>query len=387
MDPYYRPTRAEISLDALHHNLQAFRSALPAEMRIMAVVKGNAYGHGALAIADEAVRGGADYLGVAFLDEALELRRAGIAAPILVLGYTPPDGFDQALRHDITLTVFSDDALYGLARLPRTARRLKVHVKIDTGMSRIGLPGYEEAVRFIDKLLELESVEVEGLFTHYARADEADKRYTLDQYERLVRIVEHYRSRGIGFPYVHAGNSAAAIDTPQYCFNMVRLGISMYGLYPSQEVNRQRVELEPVMRLVTRVVMLKDIPAGTPVSYGGIYTAQGKETIATIPVGYADGYSRMLTGKACVLVKGRRVPVVGRICMDQCMINVTGIDAALGDEVVLIGSQGDERITAEELADWLGTINYEVTSMVSNRVPRVYLRGGQCIRVVNPLLH
>jgi alanine racemase len=200
-------------------------------------------------------------------------------------------------------------------------------------------------------------------------------------------LLERCRASGLNVRYAHAGNSATGIDTPELAFNMVRLGISLYGLYPSDEVDRSRVALEPLLKFVSRVVMVKDVPPGTPIGYGGTYTAAGTRRIATVPVGYADGYSRLLTGKAMVLIRGERRPVVGRICMDQCMVDATGLDVRIGDEVVLIGSQGTARITADEVAAWLGTIHYEVTSKIANRVPRVYIRNGERIETVNPLLH
>jgi len=392
VDSFYRPTRAEISLDALRGNLTAFREALPADIKIMAVVKADAYGHGAVHVAREAVDCGVDYLGVALLEEALELRQAGIRAPILVMGYTPPEGIGPALEHDITLNVYSEEVLAAVAaagNAGRNGRRrpLKIHVKIDTGMGRLGLTTEDEAIRFIEKALALPEVQVEGLFTHYANADEADKSYTREQYRRFMRVVRHFQGKGHTFPYLHAGNSAAAIDTPDLSGNMVRIGIAMYGLYPSCEVNRRVIRLEPVMSLKTGVVMHKTLPPGSGISYGTIYHTSGEERIATLPVGYADGFSRMLTGRAAALVKGRKVPVVGRICMDHCMINVTGIsDVAIGDEVVLIGRQGDAAISADELARQLGTINYEVTCMISHRVPRVYVRQGVPVAVRNPLI-
>jgi len=386
VDSYFRPTRAIISLDALERNIRAFRRALPTGMRIMAVVKANAYGHGAAEIARWSAAYGVDYIGVAFLDEAIELRRAGITAPILVLGYTPPEGIDLAVRHGVTLTVFSEHVLEALEARGSGAPPLNIHIKLDTGMSRIGLPDTKRAIDFIERALRIPSVRVEGLYTHYARADEADKEPTARQHERILEVVEHFRRKGMEFPLVHAGNSAAAIDTPELCFNMVRLGISLYGLYPSPEVESGRIPLEPVLQFVTEVIMVKTLPPGTPVSYGGTYVTRGYEQIATLPVGYGDGYSRMLGGKASVLIGGRRVPVVGRICMDQCMVNVTGMDVKPGDEAVLIGRQGGEAILADELAEWLGTIHYEVVCMISNRVPKVYVREGRRVAVENHLL-
>lgn len=415
METFYRPTWVEVSLDALRSNIRAFQRALPAGMHVMAVVKADAYGHGAEHVVREAMACGVDYFGVACLDEGLKLRRSGVKAPILVLGYTPPEGIPLAVEHDLTLTVFQDelwealdmmgsgrDEKYawlgsvesanaahhsqGMSSAERT-RKLKVHVKIDTGMGRLGLQPDDEAIAFVEKALAHPWLDLEGMFTHFACADEADKSYTYEQHRKFDRIVEHFRKRGVEFRYVHTGNSAAGIDCPELSYNMVRLGISLYGLYPSEEVNRERVVLEPVMSVKTKMVHIKTLPPGSGISYGIAYRTQGEETIATLPIGYADGYSRLLSGHVQALVRGRRVPVVGRICMDQCMVNVTGIDKPTGDEeVVLLGRQQDEAITAEELASIMGTIHYEIPCMVSHRVPRVYIRNGKRVAVTNPLL-
>lgn len=396
MNAYYRPTRAEISLDALRRNLHSFRSAMPEGMRLMASVKANAYGHGAVEVAREAASSGVDYLGVAFLDEALQLRHAGIETPILVLGYVPPEGLETARELDITIALFSEHILNAIAALPRGGKPLQVHVKIDTGMGRLGLLAdhIEEAVRFIERAVSEPNIAVEGLFTHYARADETDKEYTKLQYERFTALVKQLRQNDISIPIIHAANSAAGIDTPEWGGGMLRLGISMYGLYPSAEVNKERIQLEPVLSLKTQVVMVKQASQGWGISYGTRYVTQGEERIGTLPVGYADGYSRMLTGKAEVLVRGHRVPVLGTICMDQCMIALDAADGDIansgnqieaGEEVVLIGSQGGETITADEVAVKLGTLNYEITCMIADRVPRVFMRDGKVVTIHNPL--
>lgn len=389
MDSFYRPTWVEISLDALQHNLRAFRRLIPANIEIMAVVKADAYGHGAIEVAKEVMENGATYLAVAFLDEALELRRAGILAPILVLGYTSEQGLPLAIEYNITLNVYQLHILHALAALSSEERPVKIHIKLDSGMGRLGLPNELEAISFIEEALATPHIQVEGLFTHYASADEMDKTYTMEQHERFDRVVQYFARKKLGFRYIHAGNSATAIDSPKLTYNMVRLGISMFGLYPSEEVQQQRIVLEPVMSLKTGVVMLKELPQGSGISYGSIYhTKEESEQIATLPVGYADGFSRMLTGKAQALIHGQKVAVVGTICMDQCMINVTDVkQVQLEDEVVLFGKQGEAVITAEELAAQLGTINYEVTCMISHRVPRVYLREGKLFNVVNLLQH
>ncbi|CAM4181829.1 alanine racemase [Paenibacillus alkaliterrae] len=395
MDSFYRPTRVEISLDALKRNLQAFRNAMPDGCRLMASVKANAYGHGAVEIAREAERFGVEYFGVAFLDEALQLRKAGIQTPILVLGFVAADALPVARDNNVTISLFREDIIEAAAKLPNDSagRRLKVHIKIDSGMGRLGVLGQESAEAFIEKALNVPQLEVEGMFTHYARADEADKSYTKLQYDRFQSIVAYVKRQNLSIPIIHAANSAAGIDTPEWAGGMLRLGISMYGLYPSAEVNRQRIELEPVMTLKTEVVMVKTAPAGWGISYGSRYVTEGEERIGTLPIGYADGFSRMLTGKANGLVRGVKVPIRGTICMDQCMISldfaVAGANAAPvepGEEVVLIGRQGNAVITVEEVAQQLGTINYEVTCMLAARVPRLYVNGGRTSAVYNPLV-
>lgn len=390
MNTFHRPTWAEISLDAVEHNISEFRRVLPPDKRIMAVVKANAYGHGATQIAEEAVRCGVDYLGVAFLDEAIQIRKAGIQAPVLVMGYTDIQSLELARQYNVTITVFSGEVLEALENSYSSisTEPLNIHIKLDTGMGRIGVRGERESIDFITKARSIPGVQVEGLFTHYACADEADKSFTIEQHRKFEVIVQYFASMGVEFSYLHAGNSATGIDTPDMASTMLRLGISLYGLSPSDEVDQERVDLMPVMSYKTKIVMVKILPALSPISYGATYRTQAAEKIATIPVGYGDGYTRLLTGQAYVLVRGHKVPVVGKICMDQCMINVTDVpDVAVGDEVVLFGVQGSESISADDLARTLGTINYEITCMVSYRVPRVYLRGeDKVVRVVNHLI-
>ncbi|GIP35081.1 alanine racemase [Paenibacillus sp. J2TS4] len=389
MDSFYRPTWIEISLDAFRHNLRAFRHLLDPSIEMMAVIKADAYGHGAIEIAKEALACGAKYLAVAFLDEALELRRANIKAPILILGHTPIQGLAHALASDITVNVYNEEMLCALAEQASVEHPVKIHIKIDTGMGRLGLHQEQQAIALIEQAIGTPGVIVEGLFTHYACADEEDKTYTFKQHRRFDKIVRYFADKGIRFPYVHAGNSAAAIDLPELTYNMVRLGIAMYGIYPSAEVNRQKINLQPVMSLKTRIVMVKSMPADEGISYGAVYrTQQDGERIATLPVGYADGYSRMLTGKARVLVNGQSAPVVGTICMDQCMINVTHLpQASYGDEVVLYGNQQGATLPVEEIAEALGTIPYEIVCMISHRVPKVYVSNGKVLHAINQLQH
>jgi alanine racemase len=392
VDRYYRPTVAEISLDAVGSNIGALREHLAAGTKVLASVKANAYGHGAVEIARKAVESGADYLGVAFLDEALHLRESGIDTPILVLGNTPSYGFSIAREKGITLTLYRHEMLDDVANLPASGKKLKVHIKIDSGMGRLGLLPGKETEQFLERAFTLPQMEVEGLYTHYARADEEDKGYTWLQVERFGSVVDYVRRSGMHIPIVHSGNSAAGIDLPEHVGSMLRLGISMYGLYPSEEVNSRVVKLTPVLTLKTAIVHVKSLAAGEGISYGTRYFTQNQESIGTLPIGYADGFSRMLGKKAEALVRGRRVPVLGTICMDQCMIGLNEAEAGglpkiqPGEEVVLIGRQGEEFLSAEEVASKLGTNNYELICMLSARIPRVYRSNGEIISVVNPLL-
>lgn len=391
MQAIYRPTLAEINLDHLRANYNAFREALPDHMKLLACVKANAYGHGAVEVARELQQLGAAYLSVAFLDEALELRQGGISGPILVLGYTPPEAVEIAYEYDVTITLFSSEVLQAIKALPvKPEKPLKVHIKIDSGMGRLGLLPGEDAISFIEEALSLPQVVVEGMFTHFARADEENKDYTLGQYRRFQGVADALRDKGYHIPIIHTGNSAAAIDTPELSYNMVRVGIGLYGLYPSDEVNRKTVSLRPVMTLKTKLVYVKNLPPHSGISYGTKYVTKQEERIGTLPIGYADGFSRMLSGKAEVLIRGRRVPVVGNICMDQCMVSLKSFaeeaeQIKAGEEVVLIGQQSGECITADELAAKLGTIHYEVVCMIAHRVPRLYIRDDIPVKTVNAL--
>ncbi len=388
----YRPTLAEIDLDALYANYEALRRRIPADAKLLACVKANAYGHGAVPIARELERYGADYLSVAFLDEALELRQAGLTLPILVLGYTPPDGVRDAWENGITLTLFSREVLYAIRDLDPSefTHKLKVHIKIDSGMGRLGLLPGDETIAFIRDAMSLPQLEVEGLFTHFATADERDKSYTLEQYRRFQSVVDTLQHHDLNIPIIHTGNSAIAIDLPEISYQMVRIGIALYGLYPSDEIDKEQVPLQPILTLKTETVHVKSLPPHSAISYGAKYVTEREEIIATLPLGYADGYSRMLGDKAQVLIRGKRVPVVGTICMDQCMVSLQSLaeeakEIQVGEEVVLIGQQSGASITADELASMLGTIPYEVVCMLAHRVPRLYIGTDRPHLLLNPL--
>jgi alanine racemase len=368
------PVWAEIDLDALASNLSEVRRLTIPTAKILAVVKANAYGHGAVEVSRTVLAGGADWLGVARLDEGLTLREAGIEAPILILGYLPPEQSADVVRSRLSQAVYTSEMALALAEAASAqGTRAKLHLKIDTGMGRIGWVAGPGAVREILILARNRHLEVEGIFTHFAAADLADKAYTKEQLAKFTMLIEELRRNGLEIPIKHAANSAALMEMPETHLDLVRAGIILYGLYPSDEVDHSRIKLLPVMSLKAKVAYVKEVPAGFKVSYGCTHSTENNTTIATLPLGYADGYSRLLSSKGCALLHGRRAPVIGRVCMDQVMVDVGHIPGtAVGDETVLIGRQGDQEITTDEIAGLLGTINYEVVCMVSHRVPRVY---------------
>ncbi|MGB9662457.1 MAG: alanine racemase [Moorellaceae bacterium] len=369
-----RPVWAEVDLQAIAHNTQQLKRLLAPQAELMAIVKANAYGHGAVPVARTALDYGASWLGVASVEEALELRQNGIKAPILVLGYFPLEEARTVIEADLSQTVFTLEQARALSRAARILDRpARLHLKVDTGMGRLGfLP--QEAVAAARAIAQLPGIALEGVFTHFANADARDKTYTRQQLNIFNRIIAELEREGIQIPWKHAANSGALIDLPESHFNLVRAGISLYGHYPSEEVDRGKLFLLPAMAFKTQVVLIKEVPAGTYISYGCTFCTPGPAKVATLPVGYADGYSRRLSNRAEVLVRGHRAPVVGRICMDYCMIDVTAIpDVEVGDEVVLFGRQGEACLPVEEVAGWLGTISYEVLCGVSHRVRRIYL--------------
>lgn len=388
MGEYYRDVWAEVNLDAIGENIQTFRKHIPQEAKIMAVVKADGYGHGAYEVAQRALIEGAEWLGVALLDEALELRTCGITAPILVLSSFPVRGIELALSHDIIMTVYQIEYLQEVGRIAeKMQKQARVHIKVDTGMGRIGMRSVEELLAFCEQAKKYSWIKIEGMFTHFATADEEDTSYTLEQYQEFQRFVDELTKVGVEIPLLYTNNSAAAMFYPERSRHMIRLGISLYGQYPSGYAKTTHIPLTPAFQWKARISHVKRVPTGTKVSYGATYEAPIEAIIATIPVGYADGYNRMLSNKGYVLVKGRRARVVGRVCMDQFMVDVTHIPhVAVGEEAVLIGRQGQEEITVDEMAGWLGTINYEVTCMVSKRVPRVYTEKGHIVSVSNRIL-
>ena len=381
---HHHPVWAEIDLKAIGHNCREVKRIIPSQTRFMAVVKADACGHGALMAAKTALNNGADLLGVARAAEGIALRRAGFQVPILVLGYTSPAETKLLLDHDLTQTVFDPEQAREFSQKALAlGETLQAHLKIDTGMGRLGLvavPDTHEDGEYNPQALEqalnmarLSGIHLEGCYTHFAQADSADKTHARGQLKCFQALTRALKEKGLTFEFCHAANSAGVIDLPASHLDMVRPGIMLYGLYPSREVDHQVVSLKPAMSLKTRLAQIKEVGPGFHISYGSTFVTETATKIATLPVGYADGYRRNISSRSAMLVRGVRAPVVGRICMDQTMLDVGHIQGVkVGDEVVIMGTQKSEQIPAEELADLLGTINYEIVSTIMARVPRIY---------------
>jgi len=389
MDYKFNRAWAEVNLDNIAHNVREIKRIVDKKTEIMGVVKADAYGHGVMGVAKTLINNGVTRLAVSMLDEAIQLRNYGIDVPILILSYTDPIRAEEIVENNVTQTVFSQELAKALSDAAvKLKKRVKIHIKIDTGMGRVGfMPGYS-AVKNVVEISKLPGIIVEGLFTHFASADERDKSYTYMQFERFMSICNELSRIGVHIPIKHVANSAAIIDFPESHLDMVRPGIILYGMYPSGDVNRSKINLKPAMSLKANVILVKEVEPGTSISYGRIFTTKRTSRIATIPIGYADGFTRLLTGKAKVLINGEFAPVVGKICMDQCMVDVTDLDSEvrMGDEVVVLGRQGENEITAEDLASAIGTINYEVVCLIGKRVPRFYIEDGKISDVLNYLI-
>jgi alanine racemase len=367
----YRPTWAEIDLKAIRHNLSQVRRLVGPGISVMAVVKANAYGHGITEVSGVLEDEGIEYLGVATIDEALRLRERFIKVPILILGAVLEEEVEIAIKHDITLTLCSLEQIKIISKVcERESKHAKVHIKVDTGMGRIGV-WHEAALDFVRKVMNEKRITVEGIYTHFSSAGRDDffTQYQIDSFKNLLERVEN---NAIDIKYKHAANSIATVDLKGSHLNLVRPGIIIYGMYPKRGFEKL-IKLKPALSLKTRITYLKDTPEGRSISYGRTYITQKRTKIATLPIGYADGYGRILSNKAEVLIRGKRAPVVGKVTMDQTMLDVGHIRGVrVGDEVVLIGRQGFDEIRTEKLARLAGTIAYEIVCSISNRVPRVY---------------
>ena len=378
---------AGIDVDALKYNVEGIKRCKAESAMLMGVIKANAYGHGAKVFAHELDRMGFDWFAVATVDEGIELRRDGIEQPILVLGYTCEAQYPDMVQWEITPTIYSLDMAKAFdAAAAKAGKVANIHIKIDTGMSRIGfLPG-EESLDEIEKIHELRHLRIQGMFTHFACADMRDKTHVGHQIEKFHQMIDGVRQREIPVEIFHCSNSASIMELPSEHMNLVRAGIILYGLYPSNEMEEKRLPLKPVMSLYSHIVHVKEVPEGVTVGYGATYVTGRPTRIATVPVGYADGYPRSLSNRASVLLHGRRVPIIGRVCMDQFMVDVTDMpQVSVGDVVTLIGQDGEEILSVEEISEMAGSFNYEFVCDVSRRVPRVYIKNGKPVSVVNYL--
>ncbi|MGL4607484.1 MAG: alanine racemase [Eubacteriaceae bacterium] len=378
-----RPTWLEINLDALTHNYQEVRQIVGPKVKVLGVVKADAYGHGSIECGKALLDAGVDMLGVAFLDEAIALRQGGITREILLLGHTPEAMIPELIRWDVIPTVYQISFAQRLSDYCKNNDSCHpVHVKVDTGMGRLGFH-WGEAPEKVLEISKLSGIEIQGIFTHFSTADAKDKTYTQMQMERFKKIMKDLENQGVFIPIKHCSNSGGIFDVEGAHFDMVRPGIILYGLYPSQEVDRSKIDLKPVMTLKTRIVHLKTIHQGDTLSYGNQYLAENDRRIGTLPLGYADGFTRMLSHRVNGWIRGQLAPIVGNICMDQCMIDLTDIgEVSLNEPIEIFG----EHISADDLAETLGTINYEITCLMNKRIPRLYLENSEIKNIRRDIL-
>lgn len=382
----YSRVYARVDLDAIASNMERMKQNLSENTKIMAVIKADGYGHGAVQIAQ--MLENIDYIwgyAVATLDEAVVLKSEGMKKPVLVLGCVFPDQYMEMLKYDIRMNVYTEEMAEAISQIAaREGMTAYMHIKLDTGMTRLGFDTSEESVAAIHRISMMKNVCMEGIFTHFAKADECDKAFTHKQIKDFIWMTNQLKQKGVEFEFEHCANSAAIIDVPEAHFGLVRAGISTFGLYPSEDVNKENVRLKPAMALKSHVAFVKEIAIGTPISYGGSYVSERPMKIATIPVGYADGYPRNLSNVGYVLIRGKRAPIVGRVCMDQFMVDVTDIDGvSFGDNVTLIGKDGNEIITVEDLSALSGRFNYEFICDLGKRIPRVFVKDGKIAEQVD----
>ena len=378
IDRYYR-VYASVNLDNIYANMKALSDNTAEGTQMVAVIKTDGYGLGAVPIArtiDELVSAYA----VATIDEALNLRRHNIAKPIYILGFIYEHRIEDAIVNDVRMSVFSYEMAQAISeRATKLGRKAYIHIKVDTGMSRIGFMADETAADTVKRISELSNIEIEGIFTHFLSSDSKDKTIAKNQLTKFTDFVKFLKGKGVDIKLVHCSNSAGIIDMPEANMTEVRAGIALYGMYPSEEVNKEAVALQPALELKSHVVFVKTVPAGTGISYGSTYITDKETRVATIPVGYGDGYPRNLSNKGYVIIAGKKCPILGRVCMDQFMVDVTGMDIKEGDVATLVGNDGEECITVEELAEIAGTFNYEFVCDLGKRIPRVYYRHGEIV--------
>ena len=381
---YFR-TQARIDLDAVEYNCSNVRAKLPDDCKLLGVIKADAYGHGAVELAhllDEKC----DFFGVACIEEAVELKKAGVKAPVLILGYVDSNVYDLVVKYDVRIPIFSMESAVALSdEAVRQGKTVPFHFCIDTGMSRIGFQVNEQSADMCKEITLLPNIEAEGLFSHFATADEADLTKAKAQREKYKAFVKMLEDRGVNIPVKHLNNSAGIMNFDEY-FDMCRMGIILYGLYPSEEVDKSLLDIKPVMSWLTHITHIKTLEPGREISYGGTYKTTEPRVIATIPVGYADGYPRCLSNKGRVIINGQYANIVGRVCMDQFMVDVTDVKGVdLNSTVTLVGSDGDACLSMEEVSNSAHSFNYELPCRVARRVPRVYYKNGEIVKVVNYL--
>ena len=381
-------TWAEVDLDAIAHNMREIRKITNKNAQIMAVVKADAYGHGFMEVSKTLLENGADRLAVAVLQEGKQLRSRGVSVPILIHGASMENDIEDIINFDITPNVFSYDFAKAISYMAEKKEKVtKIHIKLDTGMSRIGYvvsDNNDEIIDEIVKISKLPYIEIEGIFSHFSTSDEYDDSYTRLQFKRFMSVTNALKERGVDIPIKHICNSAGIMMYPEMHLDMVRPGVILYGMYPSDEVDKTRLDLIPAMSLKSKITYVKEVESGRGVSYGKEYITDKTTKIATVPIGYADGYLRKAAKHGKMIVNGVKVPIIGRICMDQCMIDVSDVhNIERGDEAIIFGREG---ITIDDLASWLETINYEVSCVIGKRIPRIYTKDGRAVKVLNYLL-
>lgn len=386
MNKFYR-VEVDIDLDRIRRNIKRMKACVPEDMKMLAVIKADAYGHGAIEVS-KALDDLADFFAIACIDEAVELRKAGCEKPLLILGYTNDTDYENLISYEVRPTIYELSQCEKLSKAAvRQKKKAYVHIKIDTGMSRIGFSCDEAGIQAVLAISRMPGIVLEGIFTHYAKADEADKTAAKLQLQRFRSFIARLEAEGVHIPIKHISNSAGIMEMDNQGFDMVRSGIVTYGLYPSEEVDQHTILLEPAMKWISRVIHVKDVKAGTGIGYGWSYIANTDCKIATVSAGYADGYPRAQSNRGRVIIHGEYAPIVGRICMDQFMVDVTHIkNVQVLDQVILVGEDGDKIISMEEVAAPAESFNYELVCNVGRRVPRVYIRDGKVIKVLNYLL-
>ncbi len=371
--------RADIDLDAVLYNMESMHKKLKPGTKIAAVVKADAYGHGAVEISR--VLENLPYLwgyAVATSNEAMQLVEAGRKKPIIILGLSFPEQFEEIVENDLRPAVCTYETAQALSDIAAEKNKVcRIHIKVDTGMSRIGFQVTPESADTVARISKLPNIMIEGIFTHFARADESSKAPAYEQFKQFEKMIAMVEEKGVQIPLKHCSNSAGIVEIPECNMDMVRAGITLYGLWPSEEVDKTKISLKPVMSLRSRVAYVKELLPGRQISYGGTFTVKKKMTVATVPVGYGDGYARGLSNKGWVLIKGQKAPICGRVCMDQCMVDVTDIPGVkIGDTVTLLGKDADEEITMEQLGELSGRFNYEFACLITPRVPRIYHKNN-----------